>query len=91
MSRIFFHGRGLKLNDVLEVLRIGFNPLTTTGCLDILDAVDTEKSAVTFISFEGIPITRKVIYAKENIQEKRPEFTLTHGGICISLMDLIRV
>ncbi len=73
--------RGLKLNDVLETLKIGFNPLTTTGCLDILDAVDNEKSAVIFISFEGIPITRKVIYAKENIQEKRPNFNLSHGGM----------
>lgn len=30
---------GLEINQTLEVLMIGNNPLTTTGCMDLIDAV----------------------------------------------------
>ena len=32
---------GLEMNDTLETLVVGHNPLTTTGCMDLIDAISS--------------------------------------------------
>ncbi|WAR07593.1 LR74B-like protein, partial [Mya arenaria] len=40
---------GMRFNSILNKLRIGHNPLTTTGVMDILEAIATEESVVSFL------------------------------------------
>ncbi|XP_067941715.1 leucine-rich repeat-containing protein 74B-like [Watersipora subatra] len=71
---------GLKANDTLQVLKIGNNPLTMTGVLELLSAANNDRSEMEYMSFEGIPINRRIAYIAETMSDKR-DFVISHGGI----------
>lgn len=52
-------------------LQIGLNPLTMTGITEILRAVDSTTSKVSYIDLEGAVINGKVSYMIERIRKKR--------------------
>lgn len=56
------------------------NPLTMTGVLELLSAVNNKHSELEYLSFEGIPINRKIAFIAEMIGEQR-DFSITHGGV----------
>ncbi|CAD5121234.1 DgyrCDS9767 [Dimorphilus gyrociliatus] len=72
--------KGLRENAALETLKMGNNPLTMTGSLDIIDNVKQPSSGVRFLSFEGIPISKKILYTTELIARTR-KFRVEHGGV----------
>ena len=60
--------------------QIGMNPLTMTGVFELVSAVNNERSEMEYISFEGVPISRRIAYTAEMISKER-EFSMDHGGI----------
>lgn len=57
--------KGIKENDTLETLDIGYNELTMTGCMDILDAVDSKNSMV--IHYQRGNTTAMTIHCRSRI------------------------
>ena len=62
------------------MLQIGNNPLTMTGVLELLSAVNNEHSEMEYMSFEAVPINRKIAYIAETLSNIR-DFTMNHGGV----------
>ncbi|XP_045198369.2 leucine-rich repeat-containing protein 74A-like [Mercenaria mercenaria] len=76
----FLMAEGLRSNFTLVKLRIGHNPLTTTGCMDILEAVATKESAITLLDFTEIPVLGAADLLAATISRRRT-FQFFHGGI----------
>ena len=51
-----------------------------TGVFELVSAVNNERSEMEYISFEGVPISRRIAYTAEMISKVR-EFSMDHGGI----------
>lgn len=54
--------------------------MTMTGVQELLAAVTNDHSEMQYISFEGIPINRKIAYMAEMLSNNR-EFAMSHGGV----------
>ncbi|CAH1800111.1 unnamed protein product [Owenia fusiformis] len=72
--------KALKQNTALEVLKIGDNPLTTTGCMDLIEAVGHADSAVKLLDLGKTPIILECHFIASAIQSDR-EFQCIHGAI----------
>lgn len=51
-----------------------------TGVLELLSAVNNQHSEMEYMSFEGVPINRKIAYIAETLSNAR-EFSINHGGV----------
>lgn len=52
-----------------------------TGVQELLSAVNNDRSEMEYMSFEGIPINRKIAYIAETLSNNRDEFSINHGGV----------
>ncbi|XP_060566379.1 leucine-rich repeat-containing protein 74A-like [Ruditapes philippinarum] len=76
----FLMAEGLRSNATLVKLKIGHNPLTTTGGMDILEAVSIEESAICLLDFTEIPVLGAADLLAATISRRRT-FKFIHGGI----------
>ena len=51
-----------------------------TGVLELISAVNNEASEMEYMSFEGVPINRKIAYIAETMSNIR-DFSISHGGV----------
>ncbi|XP_052238543.1 leucine-rich repeat-containing protein 74A-like [Dreissena polymorpha] len=71
---------GLRSNSTLRNLWVGRNTITTTGAMDILEAVATTGSVIANLDLSDIPVIAEADLLAATISRRR-EFTFKHGGI----------
>ncbi|KAK3096552.1 hypothetical protein FSP39_001215 [Pinctada imbricata] len=72
--------KSLAVNCSLETLKVGDNPLTTTGANDIVQAASSDKCQLRLLDLMNVAVLADTEFLAIIIQRKR-KFKFIHGGI----------
>ena len=75
----------LKVNQVLQILKLNKNTIDADGALLLLSAIHSSTcSEIVHLDLQHIPVTHSFASLYLNTLTYRPELTVTHGGYLTS-------
>ncbi|KAF6033097.1 LRRC74A [Bugula neritina] len=74
--------KALGTNEVLEVLKMANNPITTAGCLVLIDAISkSQKSSLGYLDLLENPVEYEFLHVLQEVRAKKVDFQVFHGTI----------